>query len=237
VVALIFTKLGVVVVFGLGISAMNSLDFGDGVLESIGRLLTGALLMLIAALVPVVAFRFFDFMGEQTVASMHAGAQASVTRTREALGHMDPRRIAARLHGGSGHGGGTPSPGNGGHASNAQPSQTRQQPGRPQPTSSGRSRGPSDPWKADTKPGTGQPGARPTSTPSGGAGWSPPAGASTGATAGAGAGAVIGAGVAVGQQVAATGSRAGQQANQQQPGGDAPPPAGRGTGWSRPDTR
>jgi hypothetical protein len=236
VVALISTKLGVVVVFGLGISAMNSLDFGDGVLESIGRLLTAALLMLIAALVPVVAFRFFDFMGEQTVASMHAGAQASVSRTREALGHMDPRRLAARLHGGNGHGGGTP-PGGQAHTTTAQPSQTRPQPGRPQPMSSGRGRGPSDPWKAGTKPGTGQPGARPTSAPSGGAGWSRPAGASTGAAAGAAAGAVVGASVAVGQQVAAAGSRAGQQANQQQPTGDAAPPAGRGTGWSRSDTR
>jgi hypothetical protein len=229
VVALIFTKLGVVVVFGLGISAMNSLDFGDGILESIGRLLTGALLMLIAALVPVVAFRFFDFMGEQTVASMHAGAQAGVSRTREALGHMDPRRIAARMHGGNGHGGSMPSHGSSGHASNAQPPQTRQQPGRPQPTSSGRGRGPSDPWKSDTKPGTGQPGARPTSAPS-------PAGTGAGPTAGAGAaaGAVVAAGVAVGQGVAAAGSRAGQQAIQQQPSGDASRPAGRGTGWSRP---
>jgi hypothetical protein len=234
VVALIFTKLGVVVVFGLGISAMNSLDFGNGVLESIGRLLTGALLMLIAALVPLVAFRFFDFMGEQTVASMHAGAQAGVTRTREALGHMDPRRIAARAHG-NGHGRGGPSHGTGGQTPSAQPSQTRQQPERPQP-SSGRGRGPSDPWKSDTKPGTSQPGARPGSSPSSsGAGWSRPTGA--GAGAGAAAGAVVGVGVAAGQGAAAAGSRAGQQANQQQPTGSVSPPAGDGAGWSRPGER
>jgi hypothetical protein len=234
VVALIFTKLGVVVVFGLGISAMNSLDFGDGVLESIGRLLTGALLMLIASLVPLVAFRFFDFMGEQTVASMHAGAHASVSRTREALGHMDPRRIAARLHGSNGNGRSAPSHGDGRQTPGGQPSQTRQQAERLQQSSSGRGRGPSDPWKSDTKPGTSQPGARPGSSPSSsGAGWSRPAGAGAGAAAGA----VVGAGVAVGQGVAAAGSRAGQQTNQQQPTGNASRPVGRGTGRSRPEER
>jgi hypothetical protein len=59
VVALIFTKLGVVVVFGLGISAMNNLDFDGGILEALGRLLSGTVLMLISAFVPVVAFKVF----------------------------------------------------------------------------------------------------------------------------------------------------------------------------------
>ena len=67
VIALVFTKLGVVVVSGLGISAMNNLDFDGGLLEALGRLLTGVVLVLIASLVPIVAFKFFGFLDEQTV--------------------------------------------------------------------------------------------------------------------------------------------------------------------------
>ncbi|MFW6033650.1 MAG: type IV secretion system protein [bacterium] len=210
VVALIFTKLGVVVVFGLGIAAMNNLDFGGGLLETLGRLLTGALLLLIAALVPLVAFRFFDFLGEEAATSMHAGAQASVARSREVLGHMDPRRVAARLHGSNGHSGGQPAGQPSRAGAGGQPSQP--QPGSGQPAPTGGRSGPSQPWKTGTKPGTGQSGA----------GWSRPAGTGAGAGAGAaggvagGAGAVVGAGTAAGQAAAAAGSRAGQQAGQQQ---------------------
>ena len=86
VIALVFTKLGVVVVFGLGISAMNNLDFGGGLLEALGRLLTGVVLVLIASLVPIVAFKFFGFLDEQTVEALHSGAQSGIERGREVVG-------------------------------------------------------------------------------------------------------------------------------------------------------
>ena len=82
VIALIFTKLGVVVVFGLGVAALSNLTFDGGVSEAIGRLLTGTLLMLIAAIVPVVAFKFFDFLGEESVQSLHAGRPPSAAPRR-----------------------------------------------------------------------------------------------------------------------------------------------------------
>src|ERR671910_1448992 len=97
VVALIFTKLGVVVVFGLGISAINTLDMDGGLLEALGRLLTGTVLVLIASLVPIVAFRFFGFLGEQTVEVLHSGAQSGVERGREVAGRMNPQQILERI--------------------------------------------------------------------------------------------------------------------------------------------
>jgi hypothetical protein len=234
VIALIFTKLGVVVVFGLGVAALNNLSFDGGVSEAIGRLLTGTLLMLIAAVVPVVAFKFFDFLGEESVQSLHASSQAAIGRTKEVFGRMDPRRVAERMSS-NGHGGGSSSPvRGGGDATRAQPAQARQQATRPEWTSNGARRGPSEPWKTDvssngTKPGAGwskptkgevwasdaKPGGKP------GTGWSKPApggGAAGGGAAAAGvAGAVVGAGMAAGQKAADTGSGAGAAANDQQP--------------------
>lgn len=97
VVALIFTKLGVVVVFGLGISAMNNLDFDGGVLEALGRLLSGTVLMLISAFVPIVSFKFFGFLGEQAVESLHAETQSGIHRGREAAAQFSPQQVLQRI--------------------------------------------------------------------------------------------------------------------------------------------
>src|SRR5918994_2202768 len=108
IVALIFTKLR------LGISAMNGLEFDGGILEALGRLLSGTVLMLISAFVPVVAFKFFGFLGEQAVESLHAGAQTSVQRGGEVVGQLVPHRVMERVNGHSLNG----SSGVDGHGSN-----------------------------------------------------------------------------------------------------------------------
>jgi hypothetical protein len=241
VVALIFTKLGVVVVFGLGISALNNLNFDGGMLEAIGRLLSGVVLMLIAAVVPIVAFKFFDFLGEETVTALHAGAHGSVARTREVFGRMDPRRVADRI-GSNGQGAEAPATSSGnGHGPTPKPVAAGQQASRSGWTSNGSGRGPSDPWKDDTSANGGSPGSgwsRPAhersepwasdvkpGTGQRGTGWSKPtpngSGASgSGAAGGAGAagatGAIVGVGVAAGQKAADVGSRAGAAASEQQ---------------------
>jgi hypothetical protein len=241
VIALIFTKLGVVVVFGLGIAALNSLTFDGGVLEAIGRLLSGVVLMLIAAMVPLMAFKFFDFLGEETVTALHSGAQGSVTRTTEVLGRMDPRRIADRMSS-NGHrpDASAYSPGNR-NGQSPQPGQAASRAGQPERTSNGAGRGPSDPWKDDATSNGGTSGngwSRPTrersepwtgdvkpGTGQRGTGWSRPgpngaragggaSGGGGGAAAGA-AGAVVGAGVAAGQKASDVGSKAGTAAGQQ----------------------
>jgi hypothetical protein len=246
---LIFTKLGVVVVFGLGISALNNLTFDGGVLEAIGRLLSGVVLMLIAAVVPIVAFRFFDFLGEETVTALHAGAQGSVARTREVFGRMDPRRVAERISS-NGHGAEAPPTSSGnGHGPTPKPVPAGQRASRSGWTSNGSGRGPSDPWKADTSANAGRPGtgwsrpARERSEPwasdvkpgvgQRGTGWSKPtpngagAGGSGGAAAGGAAagavGAIVGAGMAAGRKAADGGSRAGAAASEQQRHGSRNP--------------
>jgi hypothetical protein len=241
VVALIFTKLGVVVVFGLGISALNNLSFDGGVLEAIGRLLSGVVLMLIAAVVPIVAFKFFDFLGEETVTALHAGATGSVTRTREVVGRIDPRRVADRMSS-NGHSGSHSFGSSNGHGPTPQAVQSSRQGGGPEWTSSGQRHGPSDPWKEDATRNGGKPGngwSRPTrgwsepwtsdvkpGTGQRGTGWSTPSPGGTGsggrAATGGGvaagaAGAVIGAGAAAGQKAADTVSQAAAAANQQRP--------------------
>jgi hypothetical protein len=69
--AIMFTKLGVMVVFGLGVSMLDSLDFGDDVEGAFGVLFSGVLMMAMAALVPIVAFKFFSFIGDETAAAFH----------------------------------------------------------------------------------------------------------------------------------------------------------------------
>jgi hypothetical protein len=183
-----------------------------------------------------VAFKFFDFLGEETVTALHAGAHGSVTRTREVFGRMDPRRVADRMSS-NGHGADAPAPSSGnGHGHTPQPVQASSQASKPESTSNGARRGPFDPWKddatssgasgngwsrpthkrsepwaSDVKPGTGQRGTG-WSKPS--SGTSPGGGGGGGAAAGA-AGAVVSVGMAAGQKTADVGSRAGAVASQQ----------------------
>jgi hypothetical protein len=201
VVALIFTKLGVVLVFGLGIAAMNNLDFDGGILEALGRLLAGTVLMLISAFVPIVAFKFFGFLGEQAVESLHAGASAGVHRGREVVGQLSPQRVMERVSGHSpagqsvnGHG---PS-GNGTRPQSTQQATTAQQrryhEGRPQHSTAAR------PAAAGARSGDAG-GARAGSAAGG-----------TGGAAGGAAGAVVGASAAASDKVRSTGHQSAAKA-------------------------
>jgi hypothetical protein len=223
VVALIFTKLGVVLVFGLGISAMNNLDFDGGVLEALGRLLSGTVLMLISAFVPIVAFKFFGFLGEQAVESLHAGASASMQRSREVVGQLNPMSVMNRVNGHTlnGH-----APSSNGHA----PSHAQAGAG-PQQTGGGANGGPpgpsrSGPGKPAGSPGGGTTGGAPPGTPAGGAG---SAAGGAGAAAGA-AGVAVGAGAATADKTASAGRHAGGRVAADDPYRNgttppAPPPA------------
>jgi hypothetical protein len=204
VIALIFTKLGVVVVFGLGISAMNTLDLDGGLLEALGRLLTGTVLVLIASLVPVVAFKFFGFLGEQTVEVLHSGAQSGVDRGREVAGRMNPQQILDRMstHGANGVAAGTAS-----GRDRATGSPPRQNPG-PGGSASGRG------------PGAGPNPAGPPAPAGGGSGR-----AAAGASAGGAAVAVVGAGAATASQAASAGRRAAEHASEHDPGARPAAPA------------
>jgi hypothetical protein len=198
VIALIFTKLGVVVVFGLGISAMNTLDLDGGLLEAIGRLLTGTVLVLIASLVPIVAFKFFGFLGEQTVEVLHSGAQSGVDRGREAAGRMNPQQILDRI---------------GTNAANGAAAQA----------SPSRGRVAGSPPRQHPGPGGSAPGGRPGLGPPNPPGSPAPAGAGSGravagASAGGAAAAVVGAGAAVADRAASAGRRAADQASEHDPG-------------------
>jgi hypothetical protein len=198
VIALIFTKLGVVVVFGLGISAMNTLDLDGGLLEAIGRLLTGTVLVLIASLVPIVAFKFFGFLGEQTVEVLHSGAQSGVDRGREVAGRMNPQQILDRI---------------GTNAANGAAAQA----------SPSRGRVAGSPPRQHPGPGGSAPGGRPGLGPPNPPGSPAPAGAGSGravagASAGGAAAAVVGAGAAVADRAASAGRRAADQASEHDPG-------------------
>jgi hypothetical protein len=203
VIALIFTKLGVVVVFGLGISAMNTLDFDGGLLEALGRLLTGTVLVLIASLVPVVAFKFFGFLGEQTVEVLHSGAQSGVDRGREVAGRMNPQQILDRI---------------GTHAANGAAAQA----------SSSRDRATGSPPRQYPGPGDSASGGRPGPGSPNPAGSPSPAGvgsrrAAAGAAAGGAAVAVVGAGAATASRAASAGRRAAGHASEHDHGvGPAP---------------
>jgi hypothetical protein len=199
VIALIFTKLGVVVVFGLGISAMNTLDFDGGLLEALGRLLTGTVLVLIASLVPIVAFKFFGFLGEQTVEVLHSGAQSSVDRGREVAGRMNPQQILDRM---STHGANSAAAHTASWRDRATGSPPRQHPG---PAGSASGQGPG--------PGPSNP-AGPPAPPGGGSG-SSAAGAETAA---GGAAAVASAGAATASHAASAGRRAAEHASENGPG-------------------
>jgi hypothetical protein len=207
VVALIFTKLGVVVVFGLGISAMNTLDLDGGLLEALGRLLTGTVLVLIASLAPVVAFKFFGFLGEQTVEVLHSGAQSGVERGREVAGRMNPQQILDRI---------------GTHAANGAAAQA----------SSSRDGVNSSLPRQYPGPGARAPGGRPGPGSPNPSGSSAPAGlgsgrAAAGASAGGAAAAVAGAGAAIASRAASAGRRAAEHASEQdlagRPAGQVPP--------------
>jgi len=114
--------------------------------------------VLIASLVPIVAFKFFGFLGEQTVEALHSGAQSSIDRGREVAGRMNPQQMLNRVST---------------HESNGVGAQT----------SSWRDRVVGSPPGQHPGPGGGTPGRRPGSGPATPGGSPRPAGVGSGSPA------------------------------------------------------
>lgn len=102
VVALIFTKLGVVIVLAVGTAMLSATvagpsgsgGEGTGVLNLMGTFVGAGAMLTVAALAPVGAFRFFDFLGESTVASLHADARQPVDMAKQAASRLNPGMLA-----------------------------------------------------------------------------------------------------------------------------------------------
>ncbi|WP_169792029.1 type IV secretion system protein [Jiangella muralis] len=92
--ALVWTKLAVMVVFGLGVSAIAGADFGSDGPGAVGVLLSGALMMLMAALVPIACYSFMSFVGDEVHASvLHRGGVTAAAAGRAAIARADPAQI------------------------------------------------------------------------------------------------------------------------------------------------
>jgi hypothetical protein len=108
-VALIFTKLAIVVVMGLGVLAITDPADADStdVLPILATMLSGILMLILAAFMPVACFALFGFMGEATVRELSMagmGAQGMLTKTAgDAL--SAPQKAVERLSSVLGSGG------------------------------------------------------------------------------------------------------------------------------------
>lgn len=126
-VALIFTKLAIVVVMGLGVLAVTSTIQSGAVsadpLPGLTTVLSGVLMLILAAFMPVACFALFGWMGEagvrelQGAASGAQGALTSVPASALSAGQTATGRLSALLDGGGGSGQGSNSGLIGGEAS------------------------------------------------------------------------------------------------------------------------
>jgi len=95
IVALVFTKLGVVLVFSLGVSAVGTAGLGDSSWEQLGQLFAGLVMLLMASLVPIACSKFFSFLGDESVQALHAGAAGGAARGADAVRGMANRPMDA----------------------------------------------------------------------------------------------------------------------------------------------
>lgn len=190
IVALVFTKLGVVLVFSLGVSAVGTAGLGNSSWEQLGQLFAGLVMLLMASLVPIACFKFFSFLGDESVQALHAGAAGGAARGADAVRGMANRPMdALRRQASSSSGGGGSSSGGSSGSLTA---------GTPQPSNGAQSAGAS-------------PGAPPTAgggspaTAGAGATGSSPAGSGAGGVGAAAGGALVGAGIAAGSRTVEAG--------------------------------
>lgn len=176
VVALLFTKLGIVVVLGLGVSALRSLgDPQDSFGAWLGIMLTGVVMFALGAFVPVVCMKFFAFIGDEVGTAVLAreagsGVQGAVAAAGSMAHAPSAKDLLSKLNSPSG------AAGSGG----AQGS-----PRAPLPTSapSSISSGPSTAAPAAAGPAPGAPGVAGTSSTAGAAGSAAAAGPAVAAAA------------------------------------------------------
>ncbi|WOO93572.1 type IV secretion system protein [Helcobacillus massiliensis] len=118
-VALLFTKLAIAVVMGLGVLAIiePGVEGGSFVLPDLATMLSGIMMLVIAAFMPVACFAFFGWMGEASVAAISQAGQAAQSRlSRVPSSAVDVSQSAASRARSvlSDAGGGTVSSGTGG---------------------------------------------------------------------------------------------------------------------------
>lgn len=121
-IALIITKPVIVIVFGLGTSALQALPTNATPAAAIGQLFTSALMLALAGLSPMACFKLVDFLGEQAVAGQHMGAAAagSAIASKPAAAAQIPIRagvMAAGIASGAGAGVAVAGAGAGGNGS------------------------------------------------------------------------------------------------------------------------
>lgn len=94
VVALILSKLAIMIVFGLGVSVLESVSFESNGAGMAGALLTGTLILLIASLMPIACFKFVSFVGDEIHAGrLHADTTAAVGRVSTIAQRMSSMSI------------------------------------------------------------------------------------------------------------------------------------------------
>ena len=93
-VTLIVSKLAIMIVFGLGVTVLETLSFGEGGAGIAGAMLTGTLMLLMAALMPIACFKFINFVGDEAQASgLHGDTQAGAQRAGDAAKRAGPSQI------------------------------------------------------------------------------------------------------------------------------------------------
>ncbi len=117
VVALIVSKLVVVVIFLVAINQMNAPLNLD--LSSISNPVAGIVLMFVAAFAPYMAYKFISFIGFDLYHAMSAESEAKGAMNRpipipSMPGLSNARKVLGGDSGGSGDAGGPPPPGGGG---------------------------------------------------------------------------------------------------------------------------
>jgi len=113
-VALIFTKLAIVVVMGLGVLAVTAtIQSGEVAADPLPGLMTvlsGVLMLVLAAFMPLACFALFGWMGEasvreiQNAASGAQGALQSVAASGLSAGQTSAGRLGSMMQGGAGGG-------------------------------------------------------------------------------------------------------------------------------------
>jgi hypothetical protein len=216
-VTLIVSKLAILIVFGLGVTMLESLSFERDGAGFAGVLLTGTLILLVAALMPIACFKFINFVGDEIQANaMHSDAKAGADRAGEVAHRASPGQIMKSMRSGSrdeDSGGGSGSS-RGGSGNQSRPSPSQNSAGNGAKPGAGAGGGSA----AGGAAGGG--GAKPSGgggTAGSGAAGAGVGGGATGTDGGVGAAGGVGAGVAVVVGTAVkTGQRASEAAAEQQ---------------------
>lgn len=108
VITLIVTKLAVMIVFGLGVSALEGVDFGSDGAGAVGVMLSATLMLLLAGLVPVATFKFLSFVGDEIEAGgLQRAGSAAAAQGKDTIERANPLQMLRQQQSRDGSGGGT----------------------------------------------------------------------------------------------------------------------------------